>query len=143
MSRYGCCEESFFTYDVLNVNVQPPVIAFRQAIANRISAYYRIDATGDDRIVQVKQALSSGCPITFATQVSDSYRNVVDDTIVQPPSDNFIGGHAQVIVSWSNSKQAFKIRNSWGTTWGDNGYCWMSPEYIKADITQDLWVATL
>ena len=139
----GVCSEKTYIYDVLNVNIRPTILAFREAVANTISAYYRIDATGDDRLVQVKQALSSGCPIVFGTALSDSYRNVNDDTVIQPPTDNFIGNHAQIIVAWSNSKQAFKIRNSWGANWGISGYCWMSPDYIKADITEDLWVATL
>ena len=41
-----------------------------------------------------------------------------------------IGGHAMCIVGYDTSKDggvgAFKVRNSWGTGFGDNGYCWIS-----------------
>lgn len=33
--------------------------------------------------------------------------------------------HAVNIVGWDNSKQAWLIKNSWGTGWGMNGYMWI------------------
>jgi C1A family cysteine protease len=33
--------------------------------------------------------------------------------------------HDVVITGWDDSKQAFQVRNSWGTGWGNNGYCWV------------------
>jgi cathepsin L len=37
-------------------------------------------------------------------------------------SDNDGGGHAVVIVGWSDTKKAWLIKNSWGTDWGDGGF---------------------
>jgi len=34
------------------------------------------------------------------------------------------GGHCIVIVGYDDSKQAWLMRNSWGTGWGVDGYCW-------------------
>jgi len=39
-----------------------------------------------------------------------------------------IGGHAMCIVGYDDSKEAFKVRNSWGASWGDNGYLWIGYE---------------
>jgi C1A family cysteine protease len=36
-----------------------------------------------------------------------------------------IGGHAMCVVGYDDSKEAFKVRNSWGASWGDNGYLWI------------------
>src|ERR1035441_7421720 len=36
------------------------------------------------------------------------------------PSD----GHCIVIIGYDDTKQAWLIRNSWGTGWGTNGYGW-------------------
>jgi hypothetical protein len=36
------------------------------------------------------------------------------------------GGHAMVLVGYSEPKQAFKLINSWGNTWGDDGFGWIS-----------------
>lgn len=39
-------------------------------------------------------------------------------------SKTLAGGHCIVIVGYDDSKQAWLIRNSWGTGWGMAGYCW-------------------
>ncbi len=36
-----------------------------------------------------------------------------------------VGAHAMVIVGYDDAKQAFKVRNSWGADWGEDGYCWI------------------
>lgn len=44
------------------------------------------------------------------------------------------GGHAMCIVGYDDTigaTGAFKVRNSWGVNWGDNGYCWISYESFK------------
>ena len=35
------------------------------------------------------------------------------------------GGHAIVIVGWDDNKRAWRIKNSWGTGWGEGGYAWI------------------
>ncbi|MBN2082363.1 PQQ-binding-like beta-propeller repeat protein [bacterium] len=54
------------------------------------------------------------------------------------------GAHAMLIVGYDDAKQAFKVRNSWGTDWGDEGYCWIGydtfanpSEYTIAFVLHD------
>lgn len=35
-------------------------------------------------------------------------------------------GHMMLIVGYSDAKQAWKVMNSWGTSWGNNGFFWLS-----------------
>jgi len=48
-----------------------------------------------------------------------------------------LGGHAVTIIGYNDSLPtpdgygAFRLVNSWGTDWGDNGYFWMTYEAIK------------
>jgi hypothetical protein len=35
-------------------------------------------------------------------------------------------GHAVALVGYDDSKESFKLRNSWGRGYGDNGYAWIS-----------------
>jgi Papain family cysteine protease len=37
-----------------------------------------------------------------------------------------LGGHAMVVMGYSDVKQAFKVFNSWGTAWGDHGFGWIN-----------------
>src|SRR5437868_6482065 len=40
------------------------------------------------------------------------------------------GGHALCVVSYADNKYggAVEIQNSWGTTWGNQGYTWIKYE---------------
>ena len=40
-----------------------------------------------------------------------------------------------VVVGYDDAKQAFRIQNSWGRTWGDGGYGWFSYEFWKRNVT--------
>ena len=141
--RYGLPNEDIYPYDITKVNERPTIMAFRMAVENRIAGFYKLNETGDNLLLQIKQSLSAGSPIAFGTAVADSYRSITDDTVVTPPSSGIIGNHCQVICGWSNEKQAFKIRNSWGIGWGENGYCYMSPSYMTWSGTMDFWTITV
>jgi len=145
IARYGACFEDIWIYDISKVNVRPSILAFRSAVANRISAFYRLDANEDALITQMKQALQAGSPISFGTQINDAFRNMNSDMPIQPPTSGFIGGHALAVAGYNSNKRSFIVRNSWGTDWNAcmGGYCYMSENYFKADITRDLWVPCL
>jgi C1A family cysteine protease len=34
--------------------------------------------------------------------------------------------HDIILVGWDDSKAAWKLRNSWGPSWCDGGYCWIA-----------------
>lgn len=40
------------------------------------------------------------------------------------------GYHAITIIGYDDSKQAFRMVNSWGKSWGDNGFLWISESFL-------------
>jgi len=61
------------------------------------------------------------------------------------PNDPVQGGHAVVTVGYDDNRKigkykgALKIRNSWGTAWGEEGYGWLPYAYVEAGLADDFW----
>jgi hypothetical protein len=70
-------------------------------------------------IEQVKQALLDGPVVSSMKVFEDFYW--YKEGVYRKGNANPIGGHAVMIVGWSNSQKAWIVRNSWGTNWGMNG----------------------
>ena len=137
--RYGLPKETTWTYNENNVNIRPSIIAYREAIVNRISGFYRINSTGNERITQIKQALSAGSPVVFGTALEEKFKQIIDDSIIMPPTGSIIGNHAMVCCGIIENKNSFIVRNSWGTSFGFGGYCLMHYSYFTSAYTKDLW----
>lgn len=46
--------------------------------------------------------------------------------------------HEILVVGWDREKSRYKILNSWGKSWGNDGTAWLEDRFFNADT--DLWV---
>jgi hypothetical protein len=107
-----------------------PVTGVPNAAAqHRIAAYYRIDA-GPDMHGQIRQALATfHVPLVLSIAWYRSwFRPKADGTL--PAPETLVGGHAIVVVGWREDG-ALLLANSWGTDWGEKGYCWLPKAYLS------------
>jgi hypothetical protein len=56
--------------------------------------------------------------------------------------DTVRGGHAICIVGY-RADGRFIVRNSWGTAWGDEGFGYLHPGYIKSAFFDESYGVTL
>ena len=142
-AKIGLCEDKYWTYDINKFTVDPPEEAYVDAGFHKTINYSRISQEEDD----LKQCLLDGYPIVFGINVYDSFESdTVSKTGIVPLPDKdkekCLGGHAILIVGFKeiDNKNYFIVRNSWGTEWGDNGYCYMPFEYVlNEDLAEDFW----
>jgi len=61
------------------------------------------------------------------------YRDFMNYTggVYRYTSGSQAGGHAVAIVGYDDAKQAFKVKNSWGTGWGERGYFWIGYDQMN------------
>ena len=62
-----------------------------------------------------------------ATECFQNYKEGIFNEI--PPSSAYDLNHAVIIVGWDDCKQAWRVRNSWGRSWGEEGYIWIKYGY--------------
>jgi C1A family cysteine protease len=49
------------------------------------------------------------------------------DVSLPHPADagDVVGGHAVLLVGYDLNSRLWRVRNSWGTGWGEGGYAWL------------------
>jgi Papain family cysteine protease len=153
LSKFGICREDIeakkggWPYivdrygNVDNLDILPGLKSMRKATGHRIHSYYRITATGNDRLDEIVAALRANHPVVFGTLVDSAFIGLRNKGPVGVPSGKIEGGHAMIIVGYLTGI-GFIVKNSWGKDWGEFGLCIVKPEYLKWEKTRDIWVPT-
>jgi hypothetical protein len=141
LTRFGTPSEATWPYTQENATLRPSIKAQREAFLNRSDAFYNIKERGDDLFNILQRLLAERHSVAFGTLVGQDFMTYRSG-VLQPPTGG-AAGHALVVVGWSSMRNAFKVRNSWGPAWGQEGHCWMSRKYIcEYSGTGCFWVVT-
>lgn len=143
-SKQGDCPESDWPYDIPHFAVKPPLRCYQDALFDRVVAYKRVERSLD----QLRGCLASGWPVVFGAMLYESFESsaVAQSGLVPLPrmNEDPLGGHCMLIVGYDTSKQHFIIRNSWSTSWGDQGYAYMPFNYLlNKGLSSDFWTIRL
>lgn len=106
-----------------------------EASKHKIKSYREI-AVHD--ITTVKRYLAEGHPVVIGASLGDNYMNATGSSVIYSKGTTAQTGmhayHAMMCVGYDNnrggSNGAFRVVNSWGKTWGDNGYVWLDANYM-------------
>jgi len=116
------------------VKKEPTENAYEEAKKYKGKTYWSVGRT----LEEVRQAVfQNTCPVATGMMWYSSYNP--DKTGRLPlPSGSKVGGHAISCVGWTKDKLWF--RNSWGTSFGADGYFYIPfDEFVKHDLW-DFWV---
>lgn len=128
LSQQGVCNLEEMPYNDNDWVSKPSTTARDNAKKYRIDFWRRVNIMD---IKEVKAQIASGYPVIIGAQVSNEFiedgRKEKANYIWKTPGTS-AGGHAMLVVGYDDTKNAFKLMNSWGTDWGDNGFGWLDYE---------------
>jgi C1A family cysteine protease len=141
VNHIGACPETDWPYVITKFAQKPSTRAFKDARLGKALSYQRVVQTLD----QMKGCLASGLPIVLGISVYESFESqqVARSGIVPMPanSEKLLGGHAILAVGYNDAEQRFVMRNSWGTSWGMQGYFTIPYAYLTdSNLCDDLWM---
>ncbi|CAL8480401.1 MULTISPECIES: C1 family peptidase [Caballeronia] len=144
VAKQGDCPETSWPYDIGQFRSKPPKNCYTEALKYKVVQYSRLV----QNLNQMKGCLADGYPIVFGFSVYESFESAeVAQTGIVPmpsPQEQLLGGHCVVAVGYDDAQQRFIVRNSWGESWGKNGYCTMPYAYLTdTDLSSDFWTIRL
>lgn len=141
---YGCSSLAEMPYDESEFKSPPPDNAKTRAKkykARRIAHLFRGKFVGGDapNLERLKTFLAdTRTPFVMAIPIFSDFPTgpVKPDFIFNTAVDtkdrnNFYGLHAITVIGYDEDLKAFRMVNSWGTNWGDNGFLWLSDEFVR------------
>ena len=99
-----------------------------QAQEHKIEDYTRLFGSDEPDEVKtdgVKRSLLNGNPVIIGFKVENSFFSAKN--VYEPDNLGTEGGHAMCVIGYDDDKYggAFEIVNSWGPSWGNEGYMWI------------------
>jgi hypothetical protein len=87
-----------------------------------------------NRLDDIKGQLARGNPVIFALWTDDAFQDYRGGTVFNARGRQTDDWHSIVVVGYDDRRQAFRLMNSWGVGWGDNGYMWLSYDLVKLRV---------
>jgi C1A family cysteine protease len=112
LATIGCCSEASYSYGKIQKPEAIDDIVYQNANNYKIKSYAKVTT-----IIGLKKALAINGPCYIAFPVYNSTERMW----LPRNGEKREGGHAMTIVGYN--KKGFIIRNSWGYSWGNKGYC--------------------
>ena len=144
LRKLGAPPEIDWPYVIPQFTQRPSPQAMADAGRYRIAHYHRIHST-----IEIKQALVLNQPVVIGIAIFESFESaeVARTGIVPIPDqdrERFLGGHATVIVGYRDQDAVFIVRNSWGSTWGMDGYFTLSYGFFRPHLrlVTDAWTGS-
>ena len=145
MKLHGVADPGCWPYETSNLPYAPT--PDRDGRTVKLDNYVTLNTVQDQ-----KDWIDNVGPISACFDVYQDfwYGTDVTNTVYTQQSNVYEGGHCIVIVGYDDNLGAWLMRNSWGTNWGNNGYCWFGygqcniDSYVKygvanTDTNPDPW----
>lgn len=136
LAKFGVCSEELWPYSIKKFDDKPTVECYEDAKKRKILKYQKIIST-----YYITEVLNHNKPVVFGMEIYDGFMDLNERiSTVNFPSrkEKSLGGHAMCMIGYDLEKRLFLAKNSFGSDWGDRGYCWIPFDYIRQE-GYDIW----
>ncbi len=132
----GVCTEDLCPYLATNYTTEPTAVAYTDAKQRLVNTAKSIALTSDTARNRrnLKSAIADGYPVIVSLRICNSFdagKGFVAKPSAEEIKQESQGNHAMVICGYSEKEKFFIARNSWGTRFGNNGYCYLPYSYVE------------
>ena len=127
LKKHGCQKLIDFGFDCER---EVTDVDRKKAADYKIIEYREVANTKTiNKTLFVKKSIANNHPVVIAMNCPHSFNNAKE--VWTPDSSDYISklleGHGITVIGYSDSKfnGAFELINSWGTSWGKNGFTWI------------------
>ena len=135
LQRRGNC--SFIEFDAKigldNCKTQPDQTLLTNTRKNRAYQFEKVFNSEDSnglKVKKVRSMLAENRPVLVGIQISKYFMAIPQGRKVylHDPVAHIEDVHAMVVVGYDENLRAFRLFNSWGSDWADQGFVWMKYE---------------
>lgn len=142
MKEYGTSFLSDFDYDETDCLTLPDSQKILKGQDNRMLYEEDLRITTDAGLEKIKYSISLGKPVVWGIKTDDHFQEdgfaafKAGKTYTYIPRGLFTDYHAVLCVGYDNDSQMFKIQNSWGNDWGNDGFAFVPYKYFLALVPE-------
>jgi C1A family cysteine protease len=126
----GVTDEACMPYQPTNMNCASSRCSDWQNRLTKITSY-----TGHATVQARKNAIATHGPLLAGMAVFNDFFAYKSGVYVKTAGSSLAGYHCICVVGYDDSQQCWILKNSWGTNWGESGFCRI--RYNQADVLID------
>lgn len=137
LKTQGACTLKEMEYNPAECSLQPTSLQQSEAGKFKIKAWQKIDS---HNLEFIKKSIYEKKPVLFSISTDAGFKQIRSPYIWKARTGSQGEPHAMTIVGYDDTKNSFRIMNSWSRSWADNGFAWIDYSFFLKNVLSDGYI---